>query len=192
MIGIVKLVWGPNEMPESTIECPSCGGAVPEGTTICPDCHEDLAPLVHLEYKHAILYNEALASARTGDLANAQRALEAAIQLQTGFGRAHRLLIKVLANAGRWEDANGAVERALKAVPGDPQVKKLADLVRSKQEVAELRARDTQFAEDMVKQEDKARHVATYKQDVARAFGIGAGLAAFVAFVLSRIGGRRS
>ena len=179
-------------MPEATIECPSCGGAVPEGTTICPDCHEDLAALAHLEYQHAILYNEALASARAGDAAKAQSALEAAIQISPGFGRAHQLLIKVLARAGRWQDANAAVERALAEAPGDAQLKKLADQVRSQQEVSQLRDRDAEIAEDMAREEDTARYVAAYRQDVTRAFGVGVGLAALVAFVLSRIGGRQS
>lgn len=174
-------------MNDETVVCPYCGGNVPRDTTICPDCQEDLSGLIRLESGHVIYYNEALSLAREGKLEDARAKLLVALELEEDFVPAHVLLAKVYARQGHWPQARASVVRAFRLSPEDRGVRELAtELERSAQE---------DLAREPAKSHARrkaAEHVlAAQQRDVAGAFVLGAGLTAFLALVVSWIGGRK-
>lgn len=174
-------------MNHRAMKCPYCGGSVPEDTTICPDCQEDLSALAHLEYAHAIHYNQALALAREGELDMARHKLLLALEAQESFAPAHILLAKVHARQGAWADAQARVARAVELSPDNETVRDLARrIARSARKVQEAAAREAGPEAEQV--------LAAHQREVVKAFGAGLGLMAFVGLILSRLfgGGRES
>ena len=171
-------------MSETTMECPFCGGVIPDSTAICPFCDEDVSGLARLEYGHVIYYNAALASAREGDLDDARTKLTVALELKESFVPAHLLLAKVCARQERWAEAEASVIRALELAPEDPDVLELAEEIKRVAQEKEQAAAQSRRA--------KAERVLdTHERDLMRAFGLGAGLVAFLATIFSWIGGRK-
>jgi tetratricopeptide (TPR) repeat protein len=133
-------------MNDRALICPYCGGDVPGDTTICPDCHEDLAALIRLEYAHAIHYNEALAAAREGLLAEAEADLLTAVTLNPAFRPAHTLLASIYARQEDWDRAQTAIARALEIAPEDADILALGEAVREAAEQSEALRAEQQAA----------------------------------------------
>jgi tetratricopeptide (TPR) repeat protein len=176
--------------PQATLICPTCGGCVPDDSTVCPDCHEDLAGLVQVERRHAILYNEALALARENRLSEARDRLIAALTLRPDFGQGHALLAKVHAHCAEWPQAQARIQQALKLAPDDEGLIALAEEI-------EAEARRAQAAEALVpapaegQSEARRRRVlALYERDIAAAFALGLALASVAALLASWVRGR--
>lgn len=115
-------------------ECPYCGDNIPIDTTVCPACQEDVASLIKLERWHLILYNEALAAAKAGNLQDALRKANASLEMSDDFWPAQALLAKIYAHRGAWESAAQAIEAALDVAPGDSSLRALADSIAQKVE----------------------------------------------------------
>ncbi|MCD6518877.1 MAG: hypothetical protein J7M05_03005 [Anaerolineae bacterium] len=173
-------------MSEILLTCPYCGGSVPQGTTICPDCHENLAALIHLKYKHAIYYNEALALAREGNLEGAQERLLVALSLKDDFLPGHILLAKVYAHQGRWDKAQATALRAAELAPKGSQEQKLAREIAKTAQKEEALRRAQEEAAARARRAQAERYLASHQKEVASAFGIGMGLAAFLSWLISR------
>jgi len=174
-------------MNHTTIKCPYCGGSLPEDTTVCPDCQEDLSALAHLEYAHAIHYNQALALAREGELDLARHKLLMALEARESFAPAHILLAKVHARQKAWAEAQASVARAAELSPDNETVRELARRIAwSARRVQEAAAREAGSETEQV--------LVAHQREVVKAFGAGLGLMAFVGLLLSRLfgGGRES
>jgi len=168
-------------MIEKSIVCPYCGGMVPVETTVCPDCHEDLAALVRLEYEHHILYNQALAHAKDGDLASARRKVTAALERSSTFVQGYRLLAKIAVAQGDWGEARRCVGRAVELAPGDPDVVRLAGDV------------EAAVQKGMPRPTRRVRTIGAEagRRDVTRnAVQAGVGVTAVVGAILSWLGGK--
>lgn len=100
-------------MQSITVTCPVCHVRVPENSVTCPDCGRNLAALIHLARRSAILYNEGLRLARDGDFAKAANRLEQACELDPEDSRARSLLGKVYSQSGRTKEARSAWEYVL-------------------------------------------------------------------------------
>jgi tetratricopeptide (TPR) repeat protein len=172
------------------LSCPYCGGTVPPSTTLCPTCNEDLAALARLEYGHLVLYNEALALAREGQIEAAQAKLHAVLAAREDFVPAHLLLAKVHAQLGRWAAAAESAARALALAPSDERAQALAQAI----ETAAQESRATRLAEERQTAQTRRRsaegYLAAYQRDTAAAFGLGALLAGVVVMLLTWLGGR--
>ncbi|MFH1086773.1 MAG: hypothetical protein V1772_13550 [Chloroflexota bacterium] len=169
--------------------CPNCSGNVPSDTTICPDCQENLAALVQLEQRAAIYHNQALELARQGELERARAMLLAAAESAPDSAPVQRLLAKVCARLGRWDEALQAAACLRQLAPDDEAA--LCDQVE-----AEARSADTSsaLARDQhaaARSRMRQRFAALYEHDVTAAFGLGVVLTALVALFLSRLRGRR-
>jgi len=171
--------------------CPYCGGSVPGDTTVCPDCQEDLAGLARLEYGHAIYYNEALALAREGRLEEACAKLVLALEFRDSFVPAHVLLAKVYARQGRWAEAQASAARALELSPKGSNVGELVGALERASREAEGGQLDSEQAVSRARRGEAERYFATHQRDIAGAFGVGMGVAAFLGLLVSWIGGRR-
>jgi len=171
-------------MNDQVITCPYCGGTVSLDTPICPDCKQDLSALARLAYGHAIYYNEALALAREEKLDQARDKLLMAIEQQPDFAPAHSLLAKVYAHKGNWAEARARAERVLELLPHDDGARELA------QQIADSASRAREAAARASRA--RAEHLLTiYLRDVARAFGVGVGVAALLMLMIHWIGGGR-
>ena len=170
------------------MKCPYCEGVVEPGMTVCPDCHEDLSALVHLEQEHVIYYNQALALARDGHLGEARDKLLIAVAMSDSFVLAHRLLAKIYARQKDWPGARLHALRAAELAPQDRPTRELLDQIASLGE----ETRTVQKQSAAVRRRSAEGILASYQRDVLGAFAVGAGLAAFGAFLLSLLGsGRR-
>jgi tetratricopeptide (TPR) repeat protein len=173
-------------MNELTLTCPYCGGIVPANTTtICPDCHEDLSPLIHLESGHLIRYNEGLALAREGRLEEAKACLAAALAHKESFAPAHILLAKIHAKEQRWPEAQASIKRALELAPEDERARLLAEEIQKAAQEAEIRRQEIA----RVRRANAERLLAASQRDALKAFGLGVGLTAFAALLISWLGG---
>ena len=165
-------------MSTSRVTCPVCRVSLPPDSTICPDCGEDLATLVHLHRKSAILYNSGLGSALTGDLARAIRMLEESIEVDGRPVDALCLLGKLYARQDRLADARAVWERGVSIDPEHAETK--ACLARLGQVEAN---RDDQAR---WQQERQAEQIAIEKRRESRArlrhtaVGVASGVAAGV------------
>jgi tetratricopeptide (TPR) repeat protein len=182
---------------QATMICPTCGGCIPDDSTICPDCHEDLAGLVHMEHRHVILYNEALALAQQDRLGEARDKLIGALTLRPDFRRGHILLAKVQAHLADWPEAQASIARALELAPDDARVAPLAEEIGAEARRAEIsRAEVAQAPEPALAEGlNQGRHrraLAKYEQDIAAAFAMGLGLATTAALIASWVRGRLS
>lgn len=194
--------------------CPYCGGAVPLDTTVCPDCQEDLAGLIKLERWHHILYNQALASAKSGDLVEAAWKAIASLEANGAFWPAYALLAKVCARQGRWEQATRAIESARALAPGDASLESLAEAVARGRRDAEPPPPEDEAEVDqaLVQEEptaepeavtpprgtahrssrvDQGQRVTPFGRGIVRFFSLGAGLARFLGALAGMFGGRR-
>ena len=169
----------------SRMICPNCGAEVTLETTICPDCREDLSALAHLEYRHAILYNEALALAQEGKLEEARARLLLALEVGESFAPAHILLAKVYAHQGDWDRARDAAGRALSLVPSADPVHELLLEIDSARREDETKERNVLRAAAVQRDPNRAVHqLAAYQRDIRLAFGLGVGAAAFVGLLI--------
>jgi len=198
------------------ITCPYCGGTVPLDSTVCPDCQEELAGLIKLERWHLILYNQALASAKSGDLVEAAWKSIASLESNGAFGPAYALLAKVRARQGRWEQATWAIESALALAPGDASLESLAEAVARGRRAAEPPPPEDETEEETLAQEEPAlaapepeavtpsreaprrssrvgrrQRGRSYGRGIVRFFSLGAGLARFLKVLAGMFGGGR-
>ena len=171
--------------------CPNCGGCVPDDITICPDCHEDLSALAQVEYRHVILYNEALSLAREGQLPQAQERVAIALALCEPFPEAHELLAKLYARKGDWSAARLSARRALELSPEEARMTTLVDLIEHESSSAQTKALRQTEKDAAVRRMRLGRAFALYERDVTAAFLAGAGVAASVVAVFGWARGRR-
>lgn len=108
-------------VPPIEVPCPQCAVPADPESLRCPSCREDLAALVRLRYAGRIDYNEALASARSGDDAAALVLLRRALAAEPGLVPARELLAEVTARAGGPVrlPAQSSGERPVRPAAGD-------------------------------------------------------------------------
>jgi tetratricopeptide (TPR) repeat protein len=146
---------------------------------------------MHLQYAHAIDYNEALAAAREGALDEAVANAQLALQQRPDFVPAHVLLAKVHARQQNWPKAQASANRAVELAPSDEAVTSLAaEIERDAERAARDRMRQQRKAA-AVRRRDAEQTLATYERSSQRAFGLGAGLVAALALLVSWLTGRR-
>lgn len=178
-------------MGECKLTCSYCGATLRD-TTICPDCQEDLSALAKLQYGHYIYYNQAVALARQREFDQARTKLLLALEMNKSFVPGYALLAKVSAVQGRWAEAKANAARALELAPDDANLRRLAsDIEEAEQEALRERQEQERIAAQ-ARRANAERYLAKHQRELAYAFGIGAGLAGMVAFVLSRLHGKDS
>ncbi|OGO05197.1 MAG: hypothetical protein A2Y73_04815 [Chloroflexi bacterium RBG_13_56_8] len=163
------------------VDCPYCGGSVPlDTTTICPYCQEDLSALAHLEYIHAIHYNQALSLAREDKLDEARERLLLSLEVKENFAPSHILLAKIYARQRQWVEAKASIARAMELSPDNETVRELArEIELAAQRAGGMAAHETR--------ERVGQFLAAHQREVVRAFGVGIGLMAFIGIVLFRL-----
>lgn len=177
-------------MTASERACPYCNTLVPEETTICPGCHEDVAGLLHLTYAHVIYYNEALALAQQGDLAQARASLLLSLRLKQDYAPAHALMARLAAASGDWAEAREHANHALALAPDDATLPGLVATIDEEEQRANA-ARDQKAAERVRAQRAAAeRFLADRQRQVLQAalFGavVGGALSELVRWLLGR------
>jgi|GEM_PF-1409676 len=176
---------------DSVITCPYCRATVPADTAVCPDCQEDLAAILRLKYSHAIHYNQALALAREGKLDEAIAKTLLAVECKPDFSPGHVLLAKAYAQRGEWPKAEASVVRAIELDPENASLGNLAEEIRQARQSRTVVRQQQEEQAALARRRSAEQAMTAYDRDVKRAFGLGVGVTAFLAFVFSLLGGRK-
>jgi Flp pilus assembly protein TadD len=111
-----------------TYNCPACNQSVRYHAASCAHCGQDVEVLALLNEVPDRCFNAALAAAKNGDWATAQKELTVALHYRDDDVAASVLLGKVLARQGRMQEAALAFVNARLRAPRDP---KIAEFLRA-------------------------------------------------------------
>ncbi|NLG49292.1 MAG: tetratricopeptide repeat protein [Chloroflexi bacterium] len=179
-------------MPNDTIiTCPYCRTAVPADTAVCPDCQEDLSAILRLRYGHAIYYNQALALAREGKLDEAIAKALLAVECKQDFAPGHVLLAKAYAQRGEWSKAEASATRAIELEPENESLGGLVEEIRQAMHSRAVARHREEEQAALSRRRSAEQAMTAYERDLKRAFGLGVGVTAFFALVLSLLGGKK-
>ena len=101
----------------SSLLCPICQTPQLPTSSVCPGCGENLAPLLHIQARHTLMYNLALRLAKEGQTEKAIANLVQANELAPNDPAILVVLGKLYAQQGRYENAKSSWTKALELCP---------------------------------------------------------------------------